>query len=58
MKINIFINNKLYKTVIVQDEDYNPMKLWPQIEADKQAGLLDTYNVSQGLSIKVEKAKN
>jgi hypothetical protein len=34
------------------------MKLWPQIEADKQSGLLDMYNTGQGLTIKVEKAKN
>jgi hypothetical protein len=58
MKINIFINDKLYKTVTVQDETYNPMKLWPQIEADKQSGLLDMYNTGQGLAIKVEKVKN
>ena len=58
MKINIYINDKLYKTVTVQDEDYNPMKLWPQIEADKESGLLHSFNTSEQMSIRVEKVKN
>lgn len=58
MKYNIFINDKLYKTITVQGDNYNPMSIWPQIEEDKKSGLLSTYNVGQQLSIKVEKAKN
>jgi hypothetical protein len=34
------------------------MTIWPQIEADKDSGLLSTFNVSEKLSIRVEKAKN
>lgn len=58
MKFNIFINDKLYKTVTVQGDTYNPMTIYPQIEADKQSGLLSTYNIGQQLTIKVEKVKN
>jgi len=58
MKINIFINDKLYKTLNVQGDSYNPMSIWPQIEADKESGLLSMYNISEQLSIRVEKVKN
>ena len=58
MKINIFINDKLYKTVTVQGDSYNPMSIYPQIEEDKKSGLLNAYNVSEQLSIRVEKVKN
>jgi len=58
MKFNIFINDKLYKTVTTDGDSYNPMTIWPQIEADKDSGLLSTFNVSEKLSIRVEKAKN
>jgi hypothetical protein len=58
MKFNIFINDKLYKTISVQGDTYNPMTIYPQIEADKQSGLLSTFNVSEQLSIRVEKVKN
>ena len=58
MKFNIFINNKLYKTVTVQGDTFNPTSIWPQIEADKKSGLLSSYGVSEQLSIKIEKAKN
>jgi hypothetical protein len=58
MKFNIFINDKLYKTINVLGDNYNPMSIWPQIEADKQSGLLHTYNISEQLKIRVEKVKN
>jgi len=58
MKYNIFINDKLYKTITTKDDSYNPMSVWPQIEEDKKAGLLSTYNINQQLKIVVEKAKN
>ena len=34
------------------------MSIWPQIEADKESGLLSMYNISEQLSIRVEKVKN
>jgi Fe2+ or Zn2+ uptake regulation protein len=58
MKINIFINDKLYKTINVQGDNYNPSSIYPQIEADKQSGLLHSFNIGEQMSIKVEKVKN
>ena len=55
MKFNVFINDKLYKTINVEGDSYNPMTIWPQIEADKQSGLLSTFNIGEQLKIKVEK---
>ena len=57
MQVNIFINDKLYKTVTVPGETYNPSEFWAQIQADKEAGLLSTYNVTERLSIRYEKAQ-
>ena len=57
MQVNIFINNKLYKTVSVPGEIYNPSDFWPQIQADKESGLLSTFNVDERLSIRYEKVQ-
>lgn len=57
MKINIFINEKLYKTITVEGDSYDPMSIYPQIEADKTSGLLDMFNITEQLSIRVEKVK-
>jgi hypothetical protein len=57
MQVNIFINDKLYKTVTVPGETYSPNEFYPQIQADKEAGLLATYNVTERLSIRYEKVQ-
>ena len=57
MQVNIFINNKLYKTVSVPGETYNPSEFWAQIHADKESGLLSTFNVDERLSIRYEKVQ-
>ena len=57
MQVNIFINDKLYKTVTVPGETYSPNEFYPQIQADKEAGLLSTYNVTERLSIRYEKVQ-
>jgi len=58
MQVNIFINNKLYKTVTVQGDTYSPNEFWPQIQADKEAGLLAVYNIEQGISLRFEKSQS
>jgi len=55
MQVNIFINDKLYKTVTVEGDTYNPSQFWPQIQADKDAGLLAVYNIDRKLSVRYEK---
>jgi len=55
MQLNVFINNKLYKTVTVPGTTYDPGFIWPEIEADKASGLLDSFGLAQGLAIRYEK---
>ena len=45
MKVKVFINDTLYKTVTLPTESYNPAFVWPQIQADKEAGLLTQFGV-------------
>ena len=57
MKIAIYINDKLYKNVTVESDTYDPNQFWPQIKADKEAGLLDSYNVAETMKIEYRKVK-
>ena len=57
MQLKVFINNKLYKTVTVPGNTYNPNFIWPEIEADRDSGLLTTFNLNKGLSIRYEKVE-
>ena len=57
MELNIIINDKPYKTVTVEANErggYESKPILLQIMADRDAGLLNSYNVSQGLSVKIE----
>jgi hypothetical protein len=55
MQIKVFINEKLYKTVTVPGNTYNPNFIWPEIQADRDSGLLTTFNLNKGLKIRYEK---
>jgi hypothetical protein len=55
MQLKVFINDKLYKIVTVTEDTYNPNFIWPEIEADRDSGLLTTFNLNKGLSIRYEK---
>ena len=57
MKIAIYINDKLYKTIPVEGDKYDPNQFWPQIKADKEAGLLNSYNVAETMKIEYRKVK-
>jgi hypothetical protein len=58
MQVKIFINDKLYKTVSVDDpKSYNPNQYWSQIQADKEAGLLESYNIENKFSVRFEPVK-
>lgn len=54
MKLNIYINDKLYKTVTVPGNKYEPTSFYAQIFADKEAGLLNTYNVQERMAVRYE----
>ena len=57
MKVQIYINDKLYKTVTVEGETYDPNDFWPQIKADKEAGLLNSFDVAERMKIEYRKIK-
>lgn len=54
MQVKIFINEKLYKTVTVPGTTYEPGAFWKQIFADKEAGLLNSFNISEKMSVRYE----
>ncbi len=54
-QLKIFINDKLYKTVTLDSDKYEPTWYWPQINADKEAGLLNTFNVADGMKVEFRK---
>jgi hypothetical protein len=55
MQVKIYINDKLYRTVTVEDgQKYEPNKYWAQIQADKEAGLLDNYGIQNKFGIRFE----
>jgi len=56
MQIKIYINDKLYKTVTVQGDKYEPADYWPQIEADKAAGLLNQFNIAESMKVEFRKS--
>ena len=55
MQLNIYINNQLYKTITVDGDSYQPAFIYPQIEADKESGLLNAFDLTQGLAVRYEK---
>ena len=64
MKIKVFINDTLYKTMTLLTESYNPSFVWPQIEADKNAGLLTQFGIPPNFkpedgkfAVRIEKVK-
>jgi hypothetical protein len=54
MQIKIFINEKLWKTVTVEGTKYQPNQFNAQIQAEKDAGLLSSYNVQEKMAIRYE----
>ena len=58
MQVKIYINDKLYRTITVEDDKkYAPNDYWPQIEADKNEGLLESYNIENKFSVRFEPVK-
>jgi hypothetical protein len=56
MKINIYINDQLYKTLEDEPEGtYNPKKYAEMVLEDKANNLLTDFDLSKGLGIRIEK---
>jgi hypothetical protein len=51
MQVKIFINDKLYKTVTVEGNKYDPADYWAQMQADKEAGLLNSFNIQEKMAV-------
>ena len=51
MQVEILINDKIYKTITVTGDSYQPRDYWPQINSDKANGLLSSFNVEDGLKV-------
>ena len=57
MQVKIFINEKLYKTVTVKGDKYEPNQYWEEIQADKEAGVLASYNIQTKFAVRFEPVK-
>jgi hypothetical protein len=57
MKVNIYLNEKLYKTVdLGNTEGYDPKQFTDLILADKKAGTIPaSFKINEGISIRIEK---
>ena len=51
MQLEIYINEKLWKTVTLESENYQPSDYWMQINHEKQQGMLSSFNLDQGIKI-------
>ena len=51
MQVEILINDKIYKTVTVDGDSYQPRNYWQEINTAKTNGLLSDFNVEDGLKI-------
>lgn len=57
MKLEIYINNKLWKTVTLESDSYQPNEYWAQINLEKSQGLLSSFNVDQVMKIEFRKVQ-
>jgi len=57
MQLEIYINEKLWKTVTLDSENYQPSDYWMQINYEKQQGMLSSFNLDQGMKIDFRKVQ-
>lgn len=55
MKLEIYINDKLWKSTQVGDENYQPSHYWPEISKQRDSGLLDSFGVNEGMKVEFRK---
>lgn len=55
MQLKIYINDKIWKTVTLETETYEPNDFWPLIQAEKEQGLLDDFNLESGMKVEFRK---
>ena len=55
MLLRIYINDRLYKTITVDSDRYDPKVIYEEIMIDKQSGLLSSFHLENGMAIRYEK---
>jgi hypothetical protein len=57
MKVNVYINDTLYKTIDLGNvTSYNPKAITDLVFADKEAGLIPaSLNLDESMSIRIER---
>jgi hypothetical protein len=58
MQVNIYIQDQLYKTVDIDGDSYNLGEMMSLVEVDKNQGLLERFDQSKSLAIRVEPVYN
>ncbi len=52
MKLEIYINDKLWKSEPIDSLAYQPVKYWMEINNQKATGQLDSFDIDQGVQVK------
>lgn len=55
MQLKIYINDKIWKTVTLETETYEPNDFWPLIQVEKEQGLLADFNLESGMKVEFRK---
>ena len=58
MKVKIYIQDQIYKTVDVAGDSYNLGDILSLIEIDKKQGLLERFDQTKSLAVRVEPVYN
>ena len=53
MQVNIYIQDQLYKTVDVAGDSYNLGEIFAIIDVDKSQGLLESFDQTRSLDVKL-----
>jgi hypothetical protein len=55
MKLEIYINDKLWKSVTIDGDSYQPNEYWAQINLEKSQGMLSSFNIDEVMKIEFRK---
>lgn len=51
MRLDIYINDKLWKSEPIESLSYQPVKYWMEINNQKATGQLDSFGIDQGMRV-------
>ena len=55
--INVYVNDMFYKTFRIDATGYNPKLIMDQLISDRNAGLLNKFNLLNGMKIRYDTVK-